>query len=124
MNNSELLQAFFNDVQSWATVAVDYGGREFSQPNGYWLQLSRVINDIDPDLTGDDLIKRGIFQINVCCPRDRSIVVLSQFADDVQQRYKKGDMLGDVKITTAPRQQEPIYDDSRIFIPVYFSYSQ
>lgn len=124
MNNSELLKEFFDSVSSWATIPVDFGGRTFEQPNGYWLQLIHNINDLDPDLSGDNVIRRGMFQINVCSPKDRSLLVLRDLAEFVESQYPKGTSVGSVKVTGSPRMMSEDYEPTRIVIAVYFTYSE
>ena len=126
MTNTDILTAFFTQVQAWATVPVAYPGITFTPPaSGRWLEIYHAPNDLDPDLTGDTVIRRGFFTINVCGRPNSGLVPLYSLAESVAAQWPKETAITTGVITTRrPLQLSLVAEDDRLQVPVSIAYSE
>ena len=126
MTNTDILTALFQQVSAWASVPVAYPGITFTPPaSGRWLEIYHAPNDLDPDLTGDHIVRRGFFTINVCGRPNSGAVPLYALAESVAAQWPKETAITTgVFCTRRPLQLSLVADDDRIQVPVSIAYSE
>lgn len=123
--NTDLLTAFFTQVQTWATVPVAYPGVTFTPPaTGQWLEIYHAPNDLDPDVDGNYIVRRGLFTINVCGRPNGGAVPLYTLAEQVAAKWpKKTTITSGIITTRRPLQLSLVAEGDRLQVPVSIAYS-
>lgn len=128
MNNSQLLESVFDltsEVAEALTLTAAYPGKKFTPPDsGEWLELSTTANDLQPDISGSSVFRRGIFQINVCGRPDKNPLVLYGYADTIAAMIPKGPNDAGFTITNNPTVSSLIELDDRVILPITITYSE
>lgn len=124
--NTDLLTAFFAQVKAWATVPVAYPGITFTPPaTGLWLEIYHAPNDLDPDVAGDYIVRRGLFTINVCGRPNSGTVPLYTLAEQVAAQWPKETTITTGIISTRrPLQLSLVAEGDRLQVPVSIAYSE
>jgi len=128
MTNSELFESILgltSEVAEALTLPVAYPGKRFTPPDtGEWLELSTTANDLQPDIGGSSVFRRGIWQINVCGRPDKNPLVLYGHADTIAATIPKGPNDAGFTITNNPVVSSLIELDDRVILPVTITYSE
>lgn len=128
MNNSQLLESVFDltsEVAEALALTVAYPGKKFTPPDsGEWLELSTTANDLQPDISGGSVFRRGICQINVCGRPDKNPLVLYVYADTIAAMIPKGPNDAGFTITNNPTVSSLIELDDRVILPITITYSE
>lgn len=127
------VQAMTLIIEATAFYANEIGITEVAYPNmtftppdsGFWIELTVFPNPVDPDLTGNYVAQRGIWQINVCARKEIGILDLYNKADELLAAGPvKGVSENGLVITTAPRILSAIQMDDRFILPITIEYSE
>lgn len=128
MTNEELISSLFEIIKSIGYEAgfkVAYPGKKFTPPDsGRWLEMSIAINDLQPDITGNHIARRGIFQINACDRPDKNPIGLYEVADYIASVIAKGSSNDFFTITQNPAVGSLIELDDRVILPITITYSE
>lgn len=130
MTNEELIASLFYDSKllgELLTVPVAYPGKKFTPPDtGRWIEISIASNDLQPDIDGAYVARRGIWQINACGRPDKDPTALYAMADDIAFFIVKGLAVGDTALTVTqnPTTGSLIVLDDRVILPITITYSE
>jgi hypothetical protein len=124
-----ILESFLLLVEDFITtnpVPVAYPSINFDPPDsGMWIEVSYFPNE-PWDLTwGDDSCVRasGFFQVSIFYRPKIGQIVPSQLADSIIDFFKKGTVIGSVRVLKKPWQSPAVTESDKIFIPVTIPYS-
>lgn len=130
MNYRDTMETLIQATAAYAGLVsindVAYPNKSFTPPDsGFWLELTIFPNPIDPDLSGNYVAQRGIWQINVCARKEIGILDLYEKADELLATGPvKGVSENGLVITTAPRILSAIQLDDRFILPITIEYSE
>lgn len=130
MTNTEVYTLLIQATNLYAgELGIDnvaYPGKKFTPPDsGLWWEMSISPNDIDPDISGEEVIRRGIWQINICARPDTSLLTVSAAADDfILDGPEKGVAAEGITITSVPKVSGLIELDDRLIMPITITYSE
>lgn len=127
MTNEELIIGIM-DVTKYVGellgLPVAYPGKKFTPPDsGRWLEMSIASNDLQPDINGAYVARRGIWQINACGRPDKNPVDLYAVADSIAAVFIKG-VDDQPTITQNPTAGSLIVLDDRVILPITITYSE
>ena len=129
MTNEELIGLLFDSTKyigELLSLPVAYLGKKFTPPDtGRWLEVSLSSNDLQPDITGTHVARRGIWQINACGRPDKNPSDLYAVADDIAVVVGKGLVVDNqLIITQNPTVGSLIQLDDRVILPITITYSE
>lgn len=128
MTNEELISSLFESMKTVGdllSLPVAYPGKKFTPPDtGRWLEMSLASNDLQPDVDGAHVARRGIWQINACGRPDKNPADLYAVADSIASVITKGESAGVLTITQNPSVGSLIVLDDRVILPITITYSE
>lgn len=128
MTNEELISSLFESTQGIGAslgLTVAYPGKKFTPPDtGRWLEMSLASNDLQPDIKGSHIARRGIWQINACGRPDKNPADLYAVADSIAGVITKGESEVALTITQNPSIGSLIELDDRVILPITITYSE
>ena len=128
MTNEELISSLLEStsgIGDFLSLPVAYPGKKFTPPvTGLWLEMSLASNDLQPDITGTHVARRGIWQINACGRPDKNPAALYAVADSIAGIITKGESEGVLTITQNPAVGSLIELDDRVILPITITYSE
>ena len=105
---------------------IAYPNKSFTPPDsGFWLEMTAFPNPVDPDLNGNYVAQRGIWQINVCARKEIDPSSVYKKVDELLAiGPEKGVTSSGITITTAPKVMSQIQLDDRFILPITIEYSE
>lgn len=125
--NSDIMQAFFSRLDSAALgYPIAWPNVDFTPPgSGNWLQVAYFPNrGIDNSLSGQSVIRQGLFQVSVMGRQNTGGFTLESIAQEVADLFPKLTDLADVKVSRQPYLTSQLSVSSGVVeLPLTIEYS-